>query len=97
MKSIVFIGMDVHKNSYSLCCYDKESGEISREIKCAADVKLVKNYIEGIKKDLGEDTIIKCGYEAGCLGFSLYKLLKALDIDCDILAPTTMQSSTKTK
>ncbi len=50
MKSIVFIGMDVHKNSYSLCCYDKESGEMSREIKCDADVKLVKNYMERIKK-----------------------------------------------
>ena len=27
----------------------------------------------------------------------MYKSLKALDIDCDILAPTTMQSSTKNK
>ena len=97
MKSILFIGMDVHKNSYSLCCYDKESGEISRETKCAADVKLVKKYIEGIKKEEGKDTIIKCGYEAGCLGFSLYKSLKAFDIDCDIMAPTTMQTSPKNK
>ena len=39
----------------------------------------------------------KCGYEAGCLGFSLYKELKALNIECDILAPTTMQSSSKNK
>lgn len=97
MKSILFIGMDVHKNSYSLCCYDKESGEMSREIKCAADAKLVKNYIEGIKKEEGNDVVIKCGYEAGCLGFSLYKSLKAFGIDCDIMAPTTMQSSTKNK
>ena len=97
MKSILFIWMGIHKNSYSLCCYDKESGEMSREIKCVADVKLIKKYVEGIKKEAGKDTIIKCRYEAGCLGFSLYKSLKALDIDCDILAPTTMQSSSKNK
>ena len=89
--------MDVHKESYSLCCYDKESGEISREVRCAADPKLIKKYIDGIKKDLKEDVEFKCGYEAGCLGFSLYKSLKAYGIDCDILAPTTMQTSSKNK
>lgn len=93
MKSILFIGMDVHKNSYSLCCYDKENGEISREIKCVADVKLVKKYIEGIKKEAGKDTVIKCGYETGCLGFSLYKSLKTLDI----FSTATMQYSPKNK
>ena len=39
MKSILFVGMDVHKNSFSLCTYDKESGEISREVKIASDAK----------------------------------------------------------
>ena len=58
MKIILFIGMDVHKESYSLCCYDKESGEISREVRCAADPKLIKKYIDGIKKDL---TAVKNG------------------------------------
>lgn len=97
MKSILFIGMDVHKNSYSLCCYDKESGEISREVKIASDTKLIKKYISNIQKDMNDDVSIKCGYEAGCLGFSLYKSLKAFEIDCDILAPTTMHYSSKNK
>ena len=78
MKSILFIGMDVHKNTFSLCCYCKESGEILREVKCAAEAKLIKKFIDDIKKDLNEDLEFKCGYEAGCLGFSLYKELKAL-------------------
>lgn len=97
MKSILFIGMDVHKNSYSLCCYDKESGEVSKEVKCASDVKLIKKYIDKIKEEYKEDITVKCGYEAGCLGFSLYKELKALNIECDILAPTTMHSSSKNR
>ena len=98
MESILFVGMDVHKNSFSLCAYNNITGEIVRETRCAAEAKLVKKFIEGIKKDLNDDTLkFKCGYEAGCLGFSLYKSLKALDVECDILAPTTMQSSSKNK
>lgn len=97
MKRILFVGMDVHKNSYSLCCYDKESGKISREVKIASDVKQIKNYIEKIKEEYKNEVTIKCGYEAGCLGFSLYKSLKTLGIDCNILVPTTMRSSSKNK
>lgn len=97
MKSILFVGMDVHKNSYSLCCYDKESGEISREVRCTADAKLIKKYVLDIQKDMKDDMSIKCGYEAGCLGFSLYKSLKTIGIDCDILTPTTMHHSSKNK
>ena len=31
-----------------------------------------------------------CGYEAGCLGYSLYHQLREHEVDCKILAPTTM-------
>lgn len=33
---------------------------------------------------------IRCGYEAGCLGYSLYNQLTAANVKCVILAPTTM-------
>lgn len=33
---------------------------------------------------------IQCGYEAGCLGYSLYNQLTAANVKCVILAPTTM-------
>lgn len=69
MKSIIFIGMDVHKNSYSLCCYDKESDEISREVKIVTDVKLIQKYVDRIKEEYKDDITIKYGYAAGCLGF----------------------------
>ena len=69
MKSILFVGMDVHKNSYSLCSYDKESGEISREVKITSDAKLIKKYVNKIKEEYKDDITVKCGYEAGCLGF----------------------------
>ena len=34
-------------------------------------------------------------FKARCLGYSLHNLLKKHGIDCDILAPTTMDSSSK--
>ncbi len=33
MNSIVYIGMDVHKNSYSLCAIDGATGEVLSETK----------------------------------------------------------------
>lgn len=96
MKSILSVGMDVHKNSFSLCAYNGTTGEIVSESTCASDVKLVVKFIDNLKKKF-DDVEIKCGYEAGCLGYSLYKSLSARGIYCDILAPTTMQTSAKNK
>lgn len=37
------------------------------------------------------------GYEAGCLGFSLYHELAYYDVSCVILAPSTMHGLLKKK
>lgn len=66
MKSIIDIGMDVYKKTYSLCAVLKESGEVLSETKISADPNL----------------IIKLAEQG---------------IDCDILAPSTMQRSAKNK
>lgn len=99
MKSIIYIGMDVHKNTYSLCAVDSSTGEIIAQIKCAADVKNILKFIASIKERLGKDHELEfiTGYEAGCLGFSLYHELAYYDIPCIILAPSTMHGSVKNK
>lgn len=99
MKSIIYIGMDVHKNTYSLCAIDSSTGEIIAQTQCAADVKNILKFIASIKAKLGNDHELKCitGYEAGCLGFSLYHELAYHDIPCIILAPSTMHGSVKNK
>lgn len=97
MQSIVYIGMDVHKATYSLCALDKSTGAILTETQCASEPKLVKKFIVGLAKDLDPDTEFVTGYEAGILGYSLYRSLQALGIDCIIMAPTTMFSSAKNK
>ena len=100
MKSIIYVGMDVHKITYNLCAINGQSGEIIAQTKCNADIDSVLKFIDNVKKKSGiaaDDLQIVTGYEAGCLGFSLYHELAFNNIECVILAPSTMQGSVKNK
>ena len=95
MNRILKIGMDVHSKNYTLCAMEPVIGEEDRvfaTIKVTPDPKNILMFIENLKQKLGTDYEydIQCGYEAGCLGYSLYHQLTALGLKCVILAPTTM-------
>lgn len=66
MKSIIYLGMDVHSKTFNLCAFNGLTGEIIAETRCVADVKMVMKFIEKIKKEIG-DVSFKAGYEAECL------------------------------
>ncbi|MGR5864238.1 hypothetical protein ACT7DZ_09795 [Bacillus cereus] len=38
MENIIYIGMDVHKESFSLCSLYGTTGEIVREARCVSNV-----------------------------------------------------------
>ena len=87
--------MDVHSTNYTLCAMEPVIGEDDRifaTIDVAPDYKNILLFIENLKMKLGMDYEydIQCGYEAGCLGYSLYNQLTAANVKCVILAPTTM-------
>lgn len=95
MKRILKIGMDVHSSNYTLCAMEPIIGEDDRifaTVQVSANYKNIVMFIENLKMKLGMnyDYDIQCGYEAGCLGYSLYNQLTAAGIKCVILAPTTM-------
>ena len=90
MNSIVYVGMDVHKESYTLCCYCYDTDKVEYKQTIPSDYKLILKYMESMRKIYGEDASFVCGYEAGCLGYSLYHQLREHAVDCKILAPTTM-------
>ena len=95
MNRILKIGMDVHTTNYTLCAMEPLIGEEDRvfaTIKVTPDYKNILMFIEKLKMKLGMDNQydIQCGYEAGCLGYSLYNQLTAAGVKCVILAPTTM-------
>ena len=95
MNRILKIGMDVHSTNYTLCAMEPTIGSEDRiygEIQVAPDYKEIVAFIASLKLKLGlhHDYSIECGYEAGCLGYTLYHQLANAGIKCVILAPTTM-------
>lgn len=86
----IFVGMDVHKETFSLCCYSIEKDEFSHPHTTEADYKHVPSYLVSLRVALGENVSFICDYEAGCLGYTLYHQLTEHNITCVILAPTTM-------
>ena len=88
--STVYVGIDAHKNSFSLCCYTNEKEKAEYPQKVDGHYSKVINYIESMRFHYGDDALFICGYEAGCLGFTLYHQLTDHHVTCVILAPTTM-------
>ena len=97
MVRIIKIGMDVHSKKYTLCALEPKIGEedcLLASVETTADYKNILAFIIDLKLKLGYDNEydIVCGYEAGCLGYSLYNQLTSSHVKCVILAPTTMMT-----
>lgn len=90
MTSIIYVGMDVHTSNYTLCCYTIKKDETFAIVQIDPDYKSILKYLNRIQSQRGGDCKFICGYEAGCLGYSLYHQLTYHGIECVILAPSTM-------
>ena len=93
MTSIIYVGMDVHTTNYTLCCYSVEDDRIFAGVQVEPDYHEILKYLARVEKQRGEKCQFLCGYEAGCLGYSLYHQLRSHGIDCVILAPSTMMTA----
>ena len=96
MTSIIYVGMDVHTTNYTLCCYSFENDQLFAVAQVDPDYKNILKYLDRIRKNYN-DCHFQCGYEAGVLGYSLYHQLTHNDVDCVILAPTSMPKTVKTE
>ena len=102
MNRILKIGMDVHSTNYTLCAIEPTIGADDRifgEIQVDPDYREVIAFVESLKMKLGleYEYSIECGYEAGCLGYTLYNQLTEAGLKCVILAPTTMLTTQGTR
>ena len=95
MKSIIYVGMDVHKASFTLSCFSITTQETFATVKIEPTAKAVKKYLDCVRLAHSEECIFVCGYEAGCLGYTLYHQLTAMKIKCIIMAPTTILHDSK--
>jgi len=85
--------MDVHTTNYTLSCYTVEDDNIFAVVQMEPDYKKVLAYLDRIQKNRGEKCKFICGYEAGCLGYTLYHQLTHAGIECKIIAPTTIPTA----
>ena len=97
MTSITYIGMDVHTTNYTICAFQIDGEKVFGQTTLNPDVKELVKYLTRLQERLGKNTQFICGYEAGCLGYTLYHDLKGLGYECVILAPTTMATSPNEK
>lgn len=95
MTSIIYIGMDVHTTNFTVCAYRLGKDTVFGETSFTATAENIAVYLETLRYNENNPEEVKfiCGYEAGCLGYSLYRELTAKGIECKILAPSTMATS----
>lgn len=86
----VYIGIDAHTTNYTLSSFTVEKREPFAVGTYSPDYMNIVKYVEDLKKRYGEDLEVLTGYEAGCLGFSLYHDLESEGINCVVMAPSTM-------
>lgn len=82
-KDITFVGLDVHAASIALAVLPP-GAEIPVEREIPNDPKVVRRTFTRLKADARQ---LRCCYEAGPCGFELYRLLTAMGIPCEVVAP----------
>lgn len=102
MNSITYIGMDVHTTNYTLCAFTMQTQTPFFELQIEPKFEELKKYLTNLDQIQGGNSYFVCGYEAGCLGYSLYKEItnykwKGFHVECVIMAPSTMASSPNDK
>jgi transposase len=78
------VGMDVHKESISLSVLVGDRGEARPTVKIRNDTLELKRLFGRLKKE-GE---IRACYEAGSCGYEVHRVLAAMKVPCDVIAPS---------
>lgn len=81
----IYLGIDVHKLSYSLTAICKN--EIVKRDKISADPELLIKYC----RKYFPNAQIKSAYEAGFSGFSLHRKLLAYEIENIVIHPASLE------
>jgi transposase len=86
MKELYYVGLDVHKDSIQMAVLDSRKKE-------AIVAKGLPNRTTRIVKELAgyqKNGKVQIAYEAGCLGYTLYRELTAFGFDCRVIPPNTV-------
>ncbi len=83
MKSVLYTGMDVHKEWIVIAVYRDEESAPFINIRKKNDRIVLQKYM----RKLMEKGTLQCCYEAGFSGFHLYHILEEMKIPCLVAAP----------
>lgn len=81
----VYVGIDVHKNSYSVTAVCNK--QVVKKDRLSADPALLARYC----KNKFKDAKIFTAYEAGFCGFSLHRILTSMGIDNQVVHPAGIE------
>ena len=95
--SVIYVGIDVHKDTNSVCMYDMQDNAFFAEAKLDAGTDIMVRYLEKAVKDYGLSGEFLLGYEAGPTGYGLCRGLKKHGYNCVIMAPTTIRKASGDK
>jgi len=90
-KRIAYLGLDVHKNSITMALFVKQRKEEEFIKKVANNPK---SFLKLIKK-LDKEYHLHVCYEASGCGYSIYRKLTRLGIDCIVVAPSLIPTDNK--
>ena len=54
MTSIIYVGMDVHKENYTLCCYSFDRDKVEYRQTVPSDYRLILKYLEQVRRKYPE-------------------------------------------
>ncbi|MGN1189675.1 MAG: IS110 family transposase [Candidatus Ornithospirochaeta sp.] len=98
-ESVIYVGIDVHKDTNSVCMFDSRDNTFFAESTLDAGTDVMVKYLKKAAKDYGLscETQFLLGYEAGPTGYGLCRGLKKHGYNCVIMAPTTIRKSSGDK
>lgn len=91
MKNILYIGLDVHKDSIYLCALP-EKGE--QPIAQRQITNSISKLLSIFKKWIGNNYELNVCYEAGCVGYTIARELQKVNINCSVIAPSKIPQKT---
>lgn len=81
---ILYGGIDVDDKRFHVCLIEKDTGEMI-EFKTRPNAGALSKRLDGFK---AQGYRLRICYEAGYLGFSLYRQMKEKGYDCNVVAPS---------